>query len=172
MITKELLAQWASEARMRVDHQFYTKTTEVKGTDEELGRFAAIAAAHGAAQRDAELLSVDMESVGYAFFIANSDSPSMEANILREDLVKDGDLLYSATQLAAARLQGEQASKRVPLTDDEFLRLILQKGTTELVGLTTFVGGSIQMHGKTGLLRSAKLIKEFVEAAHGIKEQE
>lgn len=57
-----------------------------------------------------------------------------------------------------------------PLTDEQFLELLLRTGTQELVGVATFVGGSIQMQGKIGLLRSAKIIKEFVEAAHGIKE--
>jgi hypothetical protein len=61
-------------------------------------------------------------------------------------------------------------AQRKPLTDEQFLELLLRKGTQELVGVTTFVGGSIQMQGKIGLLRSAKIIKEFVEAAHGIKE--
>lgn len=60
--------------------------------------------------------------------------------------------------------------KRQPLTDDQFLELILRKGTQELVGVSTFVGGSIQMQGRIGLLHSAKIIKEFVEAAHNIKE--
>ena len=60
----------------------------------------------------------------------------------------------------------QPASK--PLTDEQFLELILRNGTVELVGACTFVGGSIQMQGKMGLLRSAKIIKEFVEAAHGI----
>lgn len=60
--------------------------------------------------------------------------------------------------------------QRKPLTDEQFLEMILLTGTQELVGVTTFVGGSVQMHGKIGLLRSAKIIKEFVEAAHGIKE--
>lgn len=58
--------------------------------------------------------------------------------------------------------------QRKPMTDEQFLELLLRKGTQELVGVTTFVGGSIQMQGKIGLLRSAKIIKEFVEAAHGI----
>ena len=62
-----------------------------------------------------------------------------------------------------------EALERKPLTDEQFLELILRTGTVELVGTTTFVGGSIQMQGKIGLLRSAKIIKEFVEAAHGIK---
>jgi hypothetical protein len=61
-------------------------------------------------------------------------------------------------------------AQRKPLTDEEFLELILRTGTQELVGVAAFVGGSIQMRGKIGLLRSAKVIKEFVEAAHGIKE--
>ena len=60
--------------------------------------------------------------------------------------------------------------QRKPLTDKQFLELLLKTGTTELVSWATFVGGSIQMQGKIGLLRGAKLLKEFVEAAHGIKE--
>ena len=61
--------------------------------------------------------------------------------------------------------------KREPLTDEKFLEMILRTGTVELVGACTFVGGSIQMQGKIGLLRSAKIIKEFVEAAHGIGDE-
>ena len=34
-------------------------------------------------------------SVGYVFYNENSDSPSMEANILRDDLVKHGDELFT-----------------------------------------------------------------------------
>jgi len=68
----------------------------------------------------------------------------------------------------AALYTAPQPVKREPLTDEEFLQLLLKKGTTELVSLTTFVGESIQMQGKIGLLRGAKLLKEFVEAAHGI----
>ena len=60
--------------------------------------------------------------------------------------------------------------QRKPLTDKQFLELLLKTGTTELVSWATFVGGSIQMQGKIGLLRGAKLLKEFVEAAHGIKD--
>jgi len=60
--------------------------------------------------------------------------------------------------------------ERKPLTDDEFLELLLRKGNSEILHYTTFVGGSIQMQGKIGLLKSAKVIKEFIEAAHGIKE--
>lgn len=61
-----------------------------------------------------------------------------------------------------------EQGKRQPLTDAEFLDLILRTGSTEFVGLTTYVGGSIQMQGRIGLLHSAKLIKEFIEKAHGI----
>ena len=71
--------------------------------------------------------------------------------------VKKGDFVYTSP------------AQRKPLTDEQFLDMILRTGTQELVGVTTFVGGSIQMQGKIGLLRSAKIIKEFVEAAHGIK---
>ena len=64
-----------------------------------------------------------------------------------------------------------QPVKREPLTDEEFLQLLLKKGTTELVSWTTFVGESIQMQGKIGLRRGAKLLKEFVESAHGITKE-
>ena len=60
--------------------------------------------------------------------------------------------------------------ERKPLTDDEFLELLLRKGNSELLHYTTFVGGSIQMQGKIGLLKSAKVIKEFIEEWYGIKE--
>ena len=60
--------------------------------------------------------------------------------------------------------------QRKPLTDDEFLKLLLRKGNSELMHYTTFVGGSIQMQGKIGLLKSAKVIKEFIEECYGIKE--
>ena len=56
------------------------------------------------------------------------------------------------------------------LTDEEFLELLLRKGNAEVVGYCTFVGGSIQMQGRVGLLRSAKIIKEFIEDIYGIKE--
>ena len=61
--------------------------------------------------------------------------------------------------------------QRKPLTDEEFLELLLRKGTSEVVGYCTFVGGSTQMQGRVGLLRSAKIIKEFVEDIYGIKEK-
>jgi hypothetical protein len=61
-------------------------------------------------------------------------------------------------------------AQRNPLTDEQFLELLLRTGSTELVTWATFVGESIQMRGRIGLLRCAKLFKEFVEAAHGIKE--
>ena len=60
--------------------------------------------------------------------------------------------------------------QRKPLTDDEFLELLLRKGNSELLHYTTFVGGSIQMQGKIGLLKSVKVIKEFIEEYYGIKE--
>jgi hypothetical protein len=60
--------------------------------------------------------------------------------------------------------------QRKPLTDDEFLELLLRNGNSELLHYTTFVGGSIQMQGKIGLLKSAKVIKEFIEECYGIKE--
>ena len=60
--------------------------------------------------------------------------------------------------------------QRKPLTNDEFLQLLLRKGSTDIVAYTTFVGGSIQMQGKIGLLKSAKVIKEFIEECYGIKE--
>jgi len=69
------------------------------------------------------------------------------------------------------RALAREREQRKPLTDEEFLELILRTGTQELVGVATFVGGSIQMQGKIGLLRSAKIIKEFVEAAHGITKE-
>ena len=77
-------------------------------------------------------------------------------------------MLYERLPELFDRPQRQRSVK--PLTDEEFLELILRTGTQELVGVATFVGGSIQMQGKIGLLRSAKIIKEFVEAAHGIKE--
>jgi hypothetical protein len=60
--------------------------------------------------------------------------------------------------------------QRKPLTNDEFLELLLRKGSRDIVAYTTFVGGSIQMQGKIGLLKSAKVIKEFIEECYGIKE--
>ena len=60
--------------------------------------------------------------------------------------------------------------QRKPLTNDEFLELLLRKGSRDIVAYTTFVGGSIQMQGKIGLLKSAKVIKEFIEEYYGIKE--
>jgi hypothetical protein len=63
-----------------------------------------------------------------------------------------------------------QPAQRKPMTDEQFLELLLRTGSIELVTWATFVGESIQMRGRIGLLRGAKLIKEFVEAAHNIKE--
>ena len=60
--------------------------------------------------------------------------------------------------------------QRKPLTDEEFLELLLRKGSRDIVAYTTFVGGSIQMQWKIGLLKSAKVIKEFIEECYGIKE--
>jgi len=77
------------------------------------------------------------------------------------------DNCKSITPVYAAPVQ---AQERKPLTDDKFLELLLRTGSQELVGLTTFVGGSTQRHAIMRLLRSAKLIKDFVEAAHNIKE--
>lgn len=54
------------------------------------------------------------ESVGYAFYISNSDSPSMEAHIYRDDLVKDGEKLHTADQLQAyGDARAEQMKERV-----------------------------------------------------------
>lgn len=78
-------------------------------------------------------------------------------------------MLYERLPELFDRPQRQSLRDVKPLTDEEFLELILRTGTQELVGVATFVGGSIQMQGKIGLLRSAKIIKEFVEAAHGIK---
>ena len=61
-----------------------------------------------------------------------------------------------------------QPAQRKPLTDEQFLELLLKTGSTELVSWATFVGGSIQMQGKIGLLRGAKLLKAFLEAHYGI----
>ena len=60
--------------------------------------------------------------------------------------------------------------QRKPLKNDEFLELLLRKGSREIVAYTTFIGGSIQMQGKIGLLKSAKVIKEFIEECYGIKD--
>jgi hypothetical protein len=60
------------------------------------------------------------------------------------------------------------APQRKPLTDEQFLELLLRTGSIELVTWATFVGGSIQMQGRIGLLRGAKLLKEFVETHYGI----
>ena len=78
--------------------------------------------------------------------------------------------IYGITKFGRSLVGYTTPPQRKPLTDEQFLELLLRKGTQELVGVTTFVGGSIQMQGKIGLLRSAKIIKEFVEAAHGLKE--
>lgn len=120
--------------------------------------------------------------------ITNAHSPIFELeNAIREALAEessgteqpaqtDWEAVAADQAMTIALLKAEQPAQRQslrdvkPLTDEEFLELILRTGTQELVGVVTFVGGSIQMQGKIGLLRSAKIIKEFVEAAHGIKD--
>ena len=84
--------------------------------------------------------------------------------IVRFDGVENMEQLPVGTKLYT------KPQYRKPLTDYEFLELLLRKGNSELLHYTTFVGGSIQMQGKIGLLKSAKVIKEFIEECYGIKE--
>ena len=84
--------------------------------------------------------------------------------IVRFDGVENLEQLPVGTKLYTTPQQ------RKPLTDEEFLELLLRKGSRDIVAYTTFVGGSIQMQGKIGLLKSAKVIKEFIEECYGIKE--
>ena len=84
--------------------------------------------------------------------------------IVRFDGVENLEQLPVGTKLYTTPQQ------RKPLTNDEFLELLLRKGSRDIVAYTTFVGGSIQMQGKIGLLKSAKVIKEFIEECYGIKE--
>lgn len=77
-ITKELAEQWRQEFDA--------------STEENYPLFIAQrAAAHGAAQREAELMAVGMEPVS----------------------VHKGEVTYTATQLAAARLQGAEEERAI-----------------------------------------------------------
>ena len=109
MITKELVAQWVSAVAdpdkvQPYQNGFWTLTTE------EMQAFAALAAAHGAAQRDAELMGAgmhpayywepteDFKDTGVAGWSTNT-GPAPGWKITH---------YYTATQLAAARLQGAE----------------------------------------------------------------
>ena len=78
---------------------------------------------------------------------------------------------YDIIDAVEAKLRELNEAPQRKLTDEEFLELLLRKGSAEVVGYCTFVGGSMQMQGRVGLLRSAKLIKEFIEDIYGIKEK-
>lgn len=56
-----------------------------------------------------------------------------------------------------------------PLTDEQYLELLLRTGSKELLHYTAFVNDTLQGGGQMQLLKSAKDIRDFVEAAHGIK---
>ena len=56
-----------------------------------------------------------------------------------------------------------------PLTDKQYLELLLRTGSKELLHYTAFVNDTLQGRGQMQLLKSAKDIRDFVEAAHGIK---
>ena len=56
-----------------------------------------------------------------------------------------------------------------PLTDEQYLELLLRTGSKELLHYTAFVNDTLQGRGQMQLLKSAKDIRDFVEAAHGIK---
>ena len=79
--------------------------------------YAEKSAAHGAAQREAELMVFDMEPVGYLAW--RNDAPSWDEDCICNDAVYpswyDDDRtsmpIYTATQLAAARLQGQRITE-------------------------------------------------------------
>ena len=115
MITKELVTQLVSAVAdpdkvPPYQNDLWTLTTE------EMQAFAEKAATHGAAQRDAELMGV--EPIGWESLLgaiargwcheANANK-SMDVD-LANAVAKEVDALY-ATQLAAARLQGERITE-------------------------------------------------------------
>ena len=95
---------------------------------------------------------------------------ALQMDVIVVNLVREGINKHRARELAEHFIKHTTPPQRKPLTDDEFLELLLRDGTSEVVGYCTFVGGSIQMQGRVGLLRSAKVIKQFIEFAYGIKE--
>ena len=91
------------------------------------------------------------------------EDAQLDASMAKSDVSKHIKAIQALRQALA-----EQPAQRKRLTNEEFLELILRQGTQELVGLTTYVGESIQMQGRIGLLHSAKLIKEFLEKHYDI----
>ena len=104
------------------------------------------------------------EPVAYGF--PNSAITGNQKWMLLEEKIPENDQYKGALWIPLYTTP----QQRKPLTDDEFLELLLRKGNSELLHYTTFVGGSIQMQGKIGLLKSVKVIKEFIEEYYGIKE--
>jgi len=147
-MTKEEIIELAREAG-----GYYSKKypDEWRLDDEDLVRFAKLIAEKSKQEQD-EPSATLIEH--YAF----------TDGIVRFDGVENMEQLPVGTKLYT------KPQYRKPLTDDEFLELLLRKGNSELLHYTTFVGGSIQMQGKIGLLKSAKVIKEFIEECYGIKE--
>lgn len=120
MITKELVAQWAKESRVTFNK---SKTPSAYLTREQLIQMLSVAEAYGAEQRERELLAVGMDMCGYLYRY------KLDVKAAKGEFDRDpvwlwkyqhgdklfGDLpeeteevaLYTAKQLAAARLQSE-----------------------------------------------------------------
>lgn len=102
MITKELVEQFVNNA------------LEDKDYGQFLINLCKIAAAHGAAQRDAELIGVGMQPIVrvtpsmLGVFPVWFDGDWHKSVYRREGEYGTGIPLYTATQLAAARLQGAE----------------------------------------------------------------
>ena len=102
MIKKALIQQWANEAGAYSEVIALGRHDGVLFTLLELEAFAALAAAHGAAQRDAELLGV-VELPGADWECFSESGCSYYGLAYYEKTVRE--------LIAAARLQGERVNQ-------------------------------------------------------------
>ena len=107
MITKELVKQYARSCDL--NRVCGPLDTLMDDEWESLHRFALLAAAHGAAQRDAELLAEVGHPNRYEYLYC--DGCWRIEYTWNGSKPKASRPLYTDTQLAAARLQGERINQ-------------------------------------------------------------
>lgn len=103
MIDNKLVEQWAAEASGKTSEEIEDASPHFAKVWQA---FAQLAAAHGAEQREKELLAVGMEPVAKVMFV-----DGLKTNNLLDCDIPTGTYIYTATQLAAARLQGAEEAK-------------------------------------------------------------
>ena len=125
-ITRELVEQWVYELHAHMN----LGMAPVFHTHKQVHDLCAIAAAHGAAERERELLDVSIEPVmedegekvpqvkvltesgGCTWKDTTWDDWETRLACNRRVDCRDKQLLYTATQLAAARLQGAEEERK------------------------------------------------------------